>query len=146
MIVNALFQPGKGMKLQFPELAKADSHAPTTMISPEELEVYVSQYTETGLQSSTNWYRTRKLNYDNEMADFADSDGTLNMPVLFIATNLDPVLRPEMSKGMEAVIPKLMRKSVNTGHWGLIEADEEVNAYMAEFLQRLFLEKMRHQI
>lgn len=134
------------MRTDFDGLSKMTSHPETTMVSKEEIEVYVDQYHEQGFRPSTNWYRTRKLNYDDDVKDFAKSDGVLKMPVLFIATELDPVLKPELSKGMEAKIPKLTRASVKTGHWGLVEAKDEVNAIAGEFLMRLFLEKMRHQI
>lgn len=143
---NAIYQPGKGMRTDFDGLAKMESYPQTTMISPEEIQVYVQQYLEAGLWGSTNWYRTRKMNYDDDTAEFKDSDGVLAMPVLFIATNLDPVLKPSMSKGMESKIPKLTRASVETGHWGAVEAKDEVNAHTKEFLMRLYFEKMRHQI
>ena len=143
---SALFQPGKGMRVKFDGLSKMESHEPTTMISDAEMQVYVDQYHEMGFWGSTNWYRTRKLNYNDDLHDFKDSDGKLEMPVLFIATNLDPILKPEMSKGMEKSIPRLTRASVETGHWGAIEAKDEVNALAKEFLMRLQFEKMRHQI
>ncbi|CCG80724.1 Epoxide hydrolase [Taphrina deformans PYCC 5710] len=143
---NGLFLPGKGMKMDFTDLAAQEDQAPTPLMPAEELEVFVRQYAETGLGASTNWYRTRRLNFDHDRADFADSEGRLEVPVLFIATTLDPVLKPALSHGMEKVIPKLTRKQVGTGHWGLTEAKDEVNAIVGEFLMRLHLEKMRHQI
>lgn len=134
------------MKLNFRELVAVEHQDPTPLMPSDELEVFVRQYVETGLQSSTNWYRTRKLNFDHDQADFGDSDGKLGMPVLFIATTLDPVLKPALSHGMEKSIPRLTRAAVETGHWGLTEAKEQVNAIVGEFLMRLHLEKMRHQI
>ena len=143
---NALFAPGKGMRVQFDELSKLDSYQPTNMITEEELQVYMKQYLAEGFGPNTNWYRTRKLNYEDDIADFKGYDGKLEMPILFIATTLDPVLKPEMSAGMEKYIPKLTRKSVKTGHWGAVEAKDEVNSYVKEFLMRIQFKKMRHQI
>lgn len=147
------------MKLQFEEIASASGEeiSATPLLSREEVEVYVRQYSAAGLGHSTNWYRTRRMNYDDDRAllreaeartggSSSDAAVKLAMPVLFIATELDPVLRPEMSKGMEKHCAKLTRASVKTGHWGLVEAKDEVNAIVGEFLMRLEFEKMRHQI
>lgn len=117
------------------------------MISQAEVEVYADQYSQPGvLHSSTNWYRTRKINFDNDVADFGASDGKMNVPCLFISTDLDPILSPALSIGMENYLPNMTRKAIRTSHWGLIEAKDEVNEIVGEYLMRLHLEKMRHQI
>lgn len=134
------------MKLDFEDIATHSGIPDTPMISKAEVEFYANQYQQVGLQPNTNWYRTRKLNFDNDVGDFKDSDGKLDMPVLFIATNLDPVLKPEMSKGMEEKIPKLTRASVDSGHWGLVEKKDEVNAIVGDYLDKLELATTRHQI
>lgn len=141
-----MFQPAGGHVAQFDKIAAADKWTPTPLLSPSELEVYVEQYHAEGLQSSTNWYRTRKINFDDDVKDFEGKEGKLEGPVLFIATDLDKVLSPNLSIGMEKYIPKLTRKSVKTAHWGLFEAKDEVNGIVGEFLMRLHLEQMRHRI
>lgn len=145
--VNAVFQPANGKPGAFQKIAKVDSWPDTTLMSQSEVEVYAEQYAASGvLHSSTNWYRTRKINFDNDVADFAGSDGKLQTLALFISTDLDPVLSPALSIGMETRLPNMTRKSVQTSHWGLIEAKDEVNEIVGEYLMRLHLEKMRHQI
>lgn len=141
-----LYQPGKGMRTTFDNLASAPGPSTAPLLSPAELEVYVEQYHAQGAQTSTNWYRTRRLNYDDERADFQGKDATVRCPTLFIATLQDPVLKPALSAGMEQHIPKLQRAEVDTGHWGAIEATDKVNAYLQEFFMRQVLEKMRHSI
>ncbi|BFZ56441.1 hypothetical protein PYCC9005_003487 [Savitreella phatthalungensis] len=143
-----LFQPGKGMRTTFDNLAASpDSPKEKPLLSEEEIEVYVEQYYNQGPQASTNWYRTRQLNYEDETRDFPkDKDLKIECPVLFIATMLDPVLKPEMSLGMEKYIPKLSRAEIQTGHWGQVEAKDEVNTLLKEFYMRQALEKMRHSI
>lgn len=59
----------------------------------------------------------------------------MDQPVLFIAATNDVVLKPEMSKGMEAFIPNLSRREVPSGHWALTQMPTEVNGFIREWLQ-----------
>lgn len=58
-------------------------------------------------------------------------------PVLFIAGTRDAVLKPEMSRGMEAFIPKLIRKEVPSGHWALTQTPAEVNGFIKEWFEEV---------
>ena len=60
----------------------------------------------------------------------------IDMPVLFIQATQDAALPPEMSKNMGKYIPKLTKKAVDTGHWALWTAAQEVNGYIAEWLAK----------
>jgi pimeloyl-ACP methyl ester carboxylesterase len=143
---NAVYASGKGMQTDFKSLAKMDSYPETDMVPQDELAVLVDQYLENGITPSTGWYKTRRLNYDNDVADFKDVVGKIEVPTLFIATALDPVLKPELSLGMEKYIKRLTRKVIQTGHFGQVEKPAEVNKELLEFLKRLEFEKMRHSI
>ena len=61
----------------------------------------------------------------------------IDIPVLFIQATKDAALPPVMSEGMEALIPKLTRKSVATNHWALWEAPDEVNEIIQEWLRKI---------
>ena len=61
----------------------------------------------------------------------------IDSPVIVIQAPKDAALPPAMSEGMEALMPKLTRRSVATKHWALLEAPDEVNKMIQEWLQRL---------
>ena len=59
------------------------------------------------------------------------------MPVLFIEATKDQALPPSMSKGMDNYIPNLTRGSVETSHWALWEAPEQVNKLIGGWLKKV---------
>lgn len=80
-----------------------------------------------------NWYRTRRLNYLDELQ--LPSPSQIKIPVLFIAAARDNVLTPALSAGMEDDIPLLTRKEVDAGHWALWQAPGAVNGLMREWVE-----------
>ncbi|KAF2144079.1 uncharacterized protein K452DRAFT_267217 [Aplosporella prunicola CBS 121167] len=96
-------------------------------MSDKELDFYVDQYSRNGLHGPFNWYRTREVNFKEELEL---ENPTINCPVLFIATLRDNILKPEMSAGMGKVIPNLSRAEVNTHHFGQWEKPEEINTIL----------------
>ncbi|KAI4772445.1 hypothetical protein E4T52_12562 [Aureobasidium sp. EXF-3400] len=121
------FRPETGIDL---EGLKTTGLAPS--LNGEELEYYTKEYMRHGLHGPLNWYRTRRINYED---DLKLETKQFVQPVLFISGTLDAVLTPEMSKGMEAFIPRLKRREVKTGHWALTQAPGEVNRIVKEWLQ-----------
>jgi soluble epoxide hydrolase / lipid-phosphate phosphatase len=59
------------------------------------------------------------------------------MPTLFIAASHDAALPPSLSEGMDQYIPNLTRREVPTSHWALIEAPEQVNGLIMDWLEPL---------
>ncbi|KYK60009.1 epoxide hydrolase [Drechmeria coniospora] len=128
------FTPEKGVQLDsLPKLKRS------RLLSDEELDHYVEQYMKQDapqLRGPLNWYRTRKINWEDEML-LADSHVSLEMPTLFIAAKKDSVLLPSLSVGMERHMPKLTRAEVNGSHWALTGASEEVNEHIGKWLNGL---------
>ncbi|KAG9664522.1 alpha/beta-hydrolase, partial [Aureobasidium melanogenum] len=120
------FQPETGIDM---EGLNTIGLAPS--LNGEELEYYTKEYMRHGLHGPLNWYRTRRINYED---DLKLETKQVIQPVLFISGTLDAVLTPGMSKGMEASIPRLKRREVNTGHWALTQAPGEVNRILEEWL------------
>lgn len=81
---------------------------------------------------AVNWYRTRKVNYEEELAILGRR---IEVPVLFIQALRDPALPPHLGKSMSKHIPNLTLKQVNTAHWALWEKPEEVNVILEEWLK-----------
>ena len=81
-----------------------------------------------------NWYRQRRTNWEEDQSLL--SRKTISQPVLFIQATYDSVLKPEMSKSMDALIPKLTRGEVKATHWALTQKPEEVNGLIRRWLEK----------
>lgn len=105
-------------------------------MTEHELDFYVEQYMrqkEPQLHGPLNWYRTSKINWEEELP-LADRKTSLEMPTLFIAATKDSALPPSMSIGMEKHIPKLTRGEVESSHWAPTEAGADVNRQLGKWL------------
>jgi pimeloyl-ACP methyl ester carboxylesterase len=69
----------------------------------------------------------------------ADLDGiVIEAPCLMISADLDPVLTPAMTVGMEERVPNLEKVVIERcGHWTQQERPDETNAAMLGYLRRL---------
>ncbi|KAL4976838.1 Alpha/Beta hydrolase protein [Aspergillus desertorum] len=94
------------------------------LLEEEEVEYYAWEIARHGLRGPLNWYRTRRINYDDELSL---QTGTIDIPVLFIQALRDAALPPHLAKGMRKAVPRLMTKQVNASHWALWEKPAEVN-------------------
>ncbi|KAK5990166.1 Epoxide hydrolase srdG [Cladobotryum mycophilum] len=113
-----------------------------TLLSPEELDYYVDQYSlqpTPELRGPLNWYRTRRLNFEEEEHRALNGPPLrFEMPALFIAASKDHALPPSMSIGMEKAYASLTRGEVNASHWALTEAAAEVNANLGKWLNEVY--------
>ncbi|KAL4742373.1 Alpha/Beta hydrolase protein [Aspergillus similis] len=106
------------------DLEKMRSVKMSWLLEEEEMEYYAWEFARNGLRGPLNWYRTRKINYDDELSL---QKGTIDIPVLFIQALKDAALPPHLGKGMGKAIPQLTTKQVNASHWLLWEKPAEVN-------------------
>lgn len=127
-----------GVRTIFSKVA-TDSQEPlftqrSAMLSEEELDYYVQQYSATKFQSTCQYYATRKIDFDDELG----LPAVLPHRTLFIAAAQDEVLKPEMARNMPKVIPDLEMKLVEgAGHWVLWEQKDQVNALLTEWLAKI---------
>ncbi|KAF1325337.1 Epoxide hydrolase, partial [Globisporangium splendens] len=120
---------GLKIKVEHPMYSKR-----SVLLSEDELDYYVEQYSRNGFHSTCHYYGTRKIDFENEK----NLPKILPHKTLFIAAANDSVLRPEMAKKMPTVIPNLQMKLVkDAGHWVLWEQKEQVNALLDEWLQTI---------
>ncbi|KAI1383642.1 alpha/beta-hydrolase [Hypoxylon trugodes] len=105
-----------------------------SLLSDEELEHHIKEFQRRGFRGPLNWYRTAKINFEDELPIAQAGGNKFKMPVLFIQARNDPVLIPELSKGMDKYFDKLTRAEVNTGHWALIEGPSAVNKEIKDWL------------
>ncbi|KAK1147118.1 hypothetical protein N8T08_001857 [Aspergillus melleus] len=107
---------------------------PSRLLSDEELEYYATEFSRHGLHAPFNWYRTREINYKEELSIL---DRRITAPVLFIQALRDAALPPNLGRGMTKTIPHLTFKQVNTSHWALWEQPAEVNEMIAWWLEEV---------
>lgn len=127
---------------------------------PQVLDYYVQQYSRHGVHptckqllsnigllskmkanNAVNWYRQRRTNWEEDQA-LLDKK-TIHQPVLFIQAAYDSVLKPEMSKSMDVLIPKLTRGEVAATHWALTQKPDDVNALIRQWLEKEGLVKAK---
>ncbi|KAL2011318.1 hypothetical protein VTN00DRAFT_4036 [Thermoascus crustaceus] len=107
---------------------------PSRLLGREELDYYTEEFARNGIHGPLNWYRTREINYRDELAIL---DRRITVPVLFIQALRDSALPPHLGKGMSKVIPKLTVKQVDTSHWALWEKPDEVNKILVRWLEEV---------
>ncbi|KAJ5200618.1 hypothetical protein N7491_008576 [Penicillium cf. griseofulvum] len=102
------------------------------LLSEEELEFYTNEFARSGVHGPLNWYRTRDVNYEDELAIL---DRVIQVPTLFIQGLRDQALPPHLGKYMAKQVPRLTLKQVDTGHWALWEKPGEVNEIIGSWLK-----------
>jgi soluble epoxide hydrolase/lipid-phosphate phosphatase len=80
-----------------------------------------------------NWYRQRRTNWEEDQG-LLDKK-IIKQPVLFIQAKYDSVLKPEMSRNMDSLIPNLTRGEVAATHWALTQKPEAVNKIIRQWLE-----------
>ncbi|OQD62143.1 hypothetical protein PENPOL_c013G06736 [Penicillium polonicum] len=113
-------------------LDKIGQLKPSRLLSEEELEFYTNEFARHGIHGPLNWYRTRDVNYGDELAIL---DREIQIPTLFIQALRDQALPPHLGKSMAKQFPRLTLKQVNTSHWALWEKPEEVNEIIGSWLK-----------
>ncbi|KAF1357310.1 alpha/beta-hydrolase [Lizonia empirigonia] len=123
------FDPEKGVVAEnLPKVGES------RVLNGEVLEYYVKQYSRHGIHPTLNWYRQRRTNWEEDQG-LLDKK-VIQQPVLFIQATYDSVLKPEMSKSMDALIPRLTRGEVAATHWALTQKPEDVNALLRQWLEK----------
>ena len=106
-----------------------------TILSPEEMKVFVDTFGRTGFTGGINWYRNMSRNWERA----ATLDHTVRVPSLMIMAENDAVLPPSSADGMEKIIPDLEKYLVrDSGHWTQQEQPDEVSDKLIEWRRRRF--------
>ncbi|KAL5117634.1 hypothetical protein ACEQ8H_004527 [Pleosporales sp. CAS-2024a] len=122
------FQPEKGVLAEnLPLIGESK------ILNGKVLDYYVKEYSKHGIHPTLNWYRQRRTNWEEDQA-LLDKK-VIKQPVLFIQATYDSVLKPDMSKSMDALIPNLTRADVAASHWALTQKPDEVNQILRQWLQ-----------
>ncbi|HEY2681995.1 MAG TPA: alpha/beta hydrolase [Steroidobacteraceae bacterium] len=121
-------------------LSRMPEPNPVPWLSGADLDVYVSQFMQSGFRGGLNWYRNIDRNWEL-LAPFAGAPVTV--PALYMAGDLDLVVAfprmKELIADLKRFVPEL-RSSImleGCGHWTQQERAGEVNTAMLQFLRAL---------
>ena len=104
-----------------------------SILSTEDLQVYVDAYTHSGFHGGHNLYRNTSENWEFR----ASVSDEVSQPSLMISARQDLFLPPEFSDQMVDLVPDLERHIVeDCGHWAMWEQPEAINALMLDWLKR----------
>ncbi|TLD05239.1 uncharacterized protein PgNI_09107 [Pyricularia grisea] len=107
---------------------------PAKLMGEDWVDYYVKQFAARSFRGPTNWYRTRKINYEEETGMH---DVVINTPAMVVMGEQDEALPPALADGMEKWFAEgLLRKEVVPGgHWAHWEEVDRVNTLLGEFLR-----------
>ncbi|KAI9375627.1 Alpha/Beta hydrolase protein [Aspergillus egyptiacus] len=118
------------------DLEKMMHTRPSWLLDEQELEYYAWEFARHGLRGPLDWYRTRKINYEDELSLDRES---IHVPTLFIQATKDAALPPSLAKGAGKYLPQLVTKQVEASHWALWEKPKEVNGILEGWLDAVVL-------
>ncbi|KAK0722455.1 Alpha/Beta hydrolase protein [Lasiosphaeria miniovina] len=111
-----------------------DKIGPSPLLSAAEMDFYVDEYSRHGLHGPLNWYRNSRVNFEEEQELVEQNRSRISAPSLLIVASKDKALPPAMAAGMDRFFDSLVKEEVNTNHWALWEAPQEVNGHIGKFL------------
>jgi pimeloyl-ACP methyl ester carboxylesterase len=104
-------------------------------LSDEEMDFFVESFKRTGFTGGINWYR----NFTRNWLACENVEQKVNQPALMIMAELDAVLPPALTDGMEEFVPDLEKVLIEgSGHWTQQEKPAEVNVALINWLNRRF--------
>jgi soluble epoxide hydrolase/lipid-phosphate phosphatase len=109
-------------------------HSP--IVGRDTIEQYVEVFRAKGMNGPFNWYRTRKLNYEDELV-FAKRDKVhrFPMPAMLVMATEDIALPPSLAEAQAKFFEGGLRKvTVEASHWVAVEKPDEVNRLIGEFV------------
>ncbi|HZY77480.1 MAG TPA: alpha/beta hydrolase [Jatrophihabitantaceae bacterium] len=112
---------------------------PWSWLSADELAHYAAEYAHAGFTGGLNWYRASDAVWHEKRAR---PDEPVTVPTLFVTGDRDPVRAVMGASGRRPMIdtvPGLVGEHVieGAGHFVQMEAAEEVNRLMIDFLDSL---------
>ena len=119
--------PDSGMLMI--NLANEDNPKGDSLMSKEELDVYIKAFKQSGFTGSINWYR----NLDRNWHLMSSITPKINHETLMIYGNQDSIPK---SPNLEAFAPNLEVISLDAGHCIQQEKPEETNNAIIEWLKR----------
>ncbi len=129
-----VFDVTSGVQVDHLDLPIGQSPLPTK----EEIDFYVDEYDRHGMRFPLNWYRTRRINWEDAQELLNAGRTRIAAPALMVVATNDAALQPWMSENMERHFNSLRKRTVDSHHWALWAATDEVNEHIKEFLGAVY--------
>lgn len=110
---------------------------PTALVSPADLDFYVDSFLINGLRGVFNWYRTRRMDWEDELPLAQAGNFSFQMPSLFVPAFQDGSMPTEYYENMDDHFDDLTIQGVDANHWVTWEAPDELNAVITNWLKAL---------
>ncbi|PKS08112.1 hypothetical protein jhhlp_005387 [Lomentospora prolificans] len=111
---------------------------PSPLVSNDNISYYTVEYLKNTMRGPLSWYRTARVNFQDELSLVESGAVNFTMPGLYIGATMDTALPPEMSVGMEAYFNQgLTRGEVVSSHWALWQAAKGVNNILGDWISAL---------
>lgn len=126
---------------------------PASLLSPDLVDYYVQEYSRHGLHGPTNWYRTRRVNFEDELPRFV-GDGVkewrCRCPAMVVMAEKDITLPPALADGTEKWFegPGGLRKEVvkGVGHWGMWQDPATFNQFIGSFVEDVLAGRLKGKL
>ncbi|KAI1476454.1 alpha/beta-hydrolase [Daldinia eschscholtzii] len=110
---------------------------PSPLLSQEEIDFYVQEFSRHGMHGPCNWYRSPGPRGDDEQELAKKTDGKIRAPAMLVMAEKDAALPPHMADGQEKYFEAGLRKELVPGssHWVQVQFPEVVNNYIGDFIK-----------
>ena len=115
--------------MPFTALARAESARGESLMSEQELDVFVRAFEGSGFTGGINWYR----NFTRNWHLTADYEERIDHPALMIYGDYDMVPK---ATNLGEIVPLVEEHSLPCGHWIQQERPQETNQIMLDWLSR----------
>lgn len=107
---------------------------PSALLTADEMDYYVREYSRTGFYGASAYYAMREQDFEDEKA----LPREIPHQAMYIGAASDPILKPQLAKGMSRVLPNFHEELVEgAGHWILWSHKEQVTAVIESWLDKL---------
>ncbi|KAI1340496.1 hypothetical protein F5Y15DRAFT_406780 [Xylariaceae sp. FL0016] len=119
---------------------RLESVGPSPLHPPEIADFYVKEYSRNGMRGPCNWYKTRELNGQDDVALYQKGqagENALPMPAMLIMADKDAALPLWLADGQEKYFAAGLKKAVveDCAHWVMVQRPEQCNKYIGEFVK-----------
>jgi pimeloyl-ACP methyl ester carboxylesterase len=128
------------------------------ILTEAELDWMVQMWGWTGAKYALLWYANTRRNNQQTMKTESELGlpplpsssppstpliERITVPALMMPAECDPVLKPELSDGMERWCDDFSRVDIKkSSHWSLLEQPEQVNTALTAFIERIRLKQV----
>ncbi|KAJ2006393.1 hypothetical protein GGI04_000229 [Coemansia thaxteri] len=134
---TSLFRPLDSLPIDQRTITDVRGISRNRLLSEQELQYYISEFSRNGMAGPTNYYRVQELTWQEEH-DAGFCENSINNKCMIVTAAYDKALPASLTKSMEKFIPRLMRMHVeDSGHWVLVEQQAQANAALKLFLDSL---------